>query len=319
MRAVFIRKFGSTEVLEVGEFPKPVPKSRQILIQVVAASVNPRDWMIRRGTYPLTFTLPRFPFVLGSDVAGVVAQVGKGVTQFKEGDEVYAMQPAFGGFGAYAEYMAVKGSAVGKKPKNMNFEEAAAVPCAGQTAWQALMNLGKLREGQKVTVIGASGSVGSFAVQIARFLGAGVTGVCSGRNADLVKSLGAEEVLDYRKVKFNEKVRGQDLVFDTLGKENLSSVFRVLKPRGIYISTVASRRHLWDSLRTTIWPLGQKSKIIAVRARGSDLNRIGELIEAGEIRAVIDRVYPLEQVAEAHQYSQTFHTQGKLILKVRSP
>lgn len=319
MRAVFIRNFGSTDVLEVGEFPKPVPQSRQVLIQVVAASVNPRDWMIRRGTYPLTFTLPRFPFVLGSDVAGVVAQVGKGVTQFKEGDEVYAMQPAFGGFGAYAEYMAIKASAVGKKPKNMSFEEAAAVPCAGQTAWQALLKLGHLQKDQRITIVGASGSVGSFAVQIARFLGAGVTGVCSGRNADLVKSLGAEEVLDYRKVKFSGMVREQDLVFDTLGKESLGSVGKVLKPRGIYISTVPSRRHLWDSLRTAIWPLGQKSKIIAVRARGSDLNQIGELIEAGEVRAVIDKIYSLDQVAEAHQYSQTFHTQGKLILKVRSP
>lgn len=318
MKAAFIQKFGSTDVLEIGERPKPEIKPDQVLIEVHAASVNPRDCLIRSGKYPIKISLPKFPMILGSDVAGVVAEVGTAIRKFKIGDEVYAMQTAFGGFGAYAEFMAIKESAVGLKPKNMSFEEASAVPCAGLTAWQALLHDCKLKPRQTVLIVGASGSVGSFGVQIAKDFGAAVVGVCSTRNVDLVRSLGADEVVDYTKEKFNDSIRGIDIILDTLGKENLAAVESVLKPQGIYITTLPHGKQMLDTVRTGILPFGQKSKMVMVKAKGSDLDKIKEKIEAGKIRAVIDKVYPLEQVAEAHQYSSTFHTQGKLILKIKA-
>ena len=317
MKAVFIEEYGGPEVLRLGEQPQPVARHGEVLIKVYAAGMNPRDFMVRQGTYPFKFAIPAFPFVLGSDVAGVVARVGKDVTDFHEGDAVYAMQTTFGGFGAYAEYMAVRAKAVGHKPKNMNFAEAAAVPCAGQTAWQSLLDLGGLKSGQKVLIVGASGSVGSYAVQIAKIFGAGVTGVCSTNNVERVLALGADRVVDYKQERFNDTVKDQDLVFDTLGMESLKSVRPVLKPRGIYVTTVPGGKHIRDALLTALWPWGRRVKVIAVKAKGEVLEKLREEIEAGRIRSEIDTVYPLEAVAEAQRYLRTFHTRGKLILRLR--
>jgi len=201
MKAVYINKFGSRDVLVYGERPKPIPKSDAVLIKVHAACVNPRDWLLREGIYFGRYVVGQFPVILGSDVSGVVESVGSKVQRFKVGDEVYAMQSHLGKMGGYAEYISVIESAVGIKPSNMTHEEAAAVPVAALTGWQALIKDAKIKKGDKVLIIGASGGVGTYGVQIAKAFGASVTGVCSTANVELVKSLGADRVIDYKKEK----------------------------------------------------------------------------------------------------------------------
>ncbi len=321
MKAVYVERFGPSDVLIHGDRPRPVPKPDEVLIEVRAASVNPRDWLIRSGRYPFQRLLPRLPLILGSDVSGVVAEVGARVERFAPGDEVYAMQPSTRGFGGYAEMIAVAESAVARKPKNMSWEEAAGVPLAGLTAWQALRGNARMRPGDQVLIIGASGGVGHYAVQIARALGAEVTGVCSTANVELVRRLGAHRVIDYKQERFQDLPGSYDVVFDVIGRESPKTCAPVLRPGGTYVTTIPGPgtllRMFCSRLISTVFRHSRRSEVILVAARGSDLEAMTELIEKGEIRTVVDSVYPPAEAAKAHDKSRTFRTRGKLVLMMR--
>ncbi len=321
MKCIYIERFGSSEVLTYGDRPRPVPKPDEVLIEVHAAGVNPRDWLIRSGRYQFRWLLPPFPLILGSDVAGVVVEVGEQVKRFEPGEKVYAMVPSSRGFGGYAEYVAVADPAVTWMPENMSFEQAAGVPLAGLTAWQALADNANMGPGEKVMVIGASGGVGHYAVQIARALSAQVTGVCSSANVALVRRLGAIRVIDYTQERFNDVTRGFDVVFDTVGRESLGSCAEVLKPGGTYVTTIPGIGTLLAMARTRLasrlWPQAQRSEVVLVQADGTALEGMTVLAESGALETLVDTVYPLEEAAKAHDRSRTFRTRGKLVLKVR--
>lgn len=319
MKAVFFDRYGSSDVLTYGDWPRPEVGDRRVLIEVHAASVNPRDWLIRSGRYFAKAALPRLPLVLGSDVAGRVVEVGPRVRRFAVGDDVFAMQPSSDGFGGYAEYIAVREQAVARKPAGMSFVEAAAVPLAGLTALQALRDDARLRPGARVVVVGASGGVGHYAVQIARSLGAEVTGVTSAANVEMVRDLGADRVIDYRKERFNDVLTGYDVVFDTIGRESLRTCSRVLASGGVYVTTVPNGANLLASIvtRPLSWLGAKRSAVVLVRSDGHDLELLRRWIEEGKLRSVIDRVHPLAEAARAHDHSRTFRTRGKNVLMVR--
>ena len=340
MKAVYI-KHGLRNSLVYGDCPKPKAKPYEVLIEVHATSVNPSDWKI----IPFLKLLPGIkgpfrPVILGQDVSGVVVEVGRFVKNFKKGDSVYSFNFTLGG--AYAEYIAIASSMVAHKPSNMTYEEAAAVPEAALTAWQALLKLAKMKSGDQVLVIGASGGVGSYGVQIAKALGASVTGVCSTTvteapsafaisasvtgvcsttNIELVKNLGADQVIDYKKEKFNDILTGYDIVLDCVGNESLQSCASVLKPDGIYITTLPNPKTSVEMLTTHLKPPvfenQQKSITVFTVPGGSKLEEIRSLIEAGKVRSLVDKVYPLEQATQAHDYSKQGRTKGKIVLKVK--
>ena len=319
MKAVYI-KHGLRNSLVYGDCPKPKAKPYEVLIEVHATSVNPSDWKI----IPFLKLLPGIkgpfrPVILGQDVSGVVVEVGRFVKNFKKGDSVYSFNFTLGG--AYAEYIAIASSMVAHKPSNMTYEEAAAVPEAALTAWQALLKLAKMKSGDQVLVIGASGGVGSYGVQIAKALGASVTGVCSTTNIELVKNLGADQVIDYKKEKFNDILTGYDIVLDCVGNESLESCASVLKSDGIYITTLPNPKTSVDMLTTHLKPPvfenQQKSITVFTVPGGSKLEEIRSLIEAGKVRSLVDKVYPLEQATQAHEYSKQGRTKGKIVLKVK--
>ncbi|MEH2376424.1 NAD(P)-dependent alcohol dehydrogenase [Nostoc sp.] len=310
MKAVVIRRYGAAEVLQYEDVEQPKIEPMQLLVKVRASSVNPIDWKIRQGMLSL-ITGSKFPKILGFDVAGEVVAVGSGVTRFKPGDAIYG-STSFPG-GGYAEFAAVPENLVALKPTNLSDEEAAAVPLAALTALQALRDQGNIQTGQTVLINGAAGGVGIFAVQIAKALGAVVTGVSSTKNLDLVKSLLADRVIDYTQQDFTEDTAQYDIIFDAVGKRSLSQTKRVLKPNGVYITTLPSPEVLLESVLTAFLP-GQKAKFILQKPNTQDLIYVKELIEAGKIRVVIDRTYPLQELAAAHSYSETGRAVGKIAI-----
>ena len=343
MRAAFLRRFGGPEVLEVGEMPRPVPKADEVLIAVHAASINPRDWLIREGRYPFQRLLPKPPFIPGSDVSGVVDAVGGKVRGLREGDEVFAMQPSSRGFGGYAEWIAVPAQAVVRKPANLSHVEAAAVPLAALTALQALRDCAGLngrsggQEGageanttpRRVLINGASGGVGSFAVQIAKIFGAEVLGVCSTRNLELVRQCGADQVFDYTQGHLfgppqarHPGIESFHVVFDVIGKESLKRCAALIDPRGgVYVTTIprppAFREWLFSSIAMRLGLRSTRASLVLVRSKGRDLAILANWITQGKLRPHVDRIFPLESVAEAQRLSRTFRTRGKLVLKIR--
>jgi 2-desacetyl-2-hydroxyethyl bacteriochlorophyllide A dehydrogenase len=312
MKAVVIRRYGAAEVLQYEDVEQPKIEPTQLLVKVRASSVNPIDWKIRQGMLSL-ITGNKFPKILGFDVAGDVVAVGSDVTRFKAGDAIYG-GTSFPG-GGYAEFAAVPENLVALKPTNLSYEEAAAVPLAALTALQALRNEGNIQTEQTVLINGAAGGVGIFAVQIAKALGAVVTGVSSAKNLDLVKSLGADRVIDYTQQDFTEDTAQYDIIFDAVGKRSLSQTKKVLKPNGIYITTLPSPEVFFESVLTAFLP-GQKAKFILEKPNTQDLVYLKELIEAGKIRVVIDRTYPLQELAAAHSYSETGRAVGKIAIAV---
>jgi NADPH:quinone reductase-like Zn-dependent oxidoreductase len=316
MRAVVIDRYGGREVLQVREVPKPRPVAGEILVRVRACSINPVDWKIRNGL--LKPLLPRsFPHILGSDIAGEVEEIGSEVAHFRAGDEVYAMVPATRG-GGYAEYVAVSASHAARKPAPLSFEEAAAIPLAALTALQALRDKGKLKAGQSVLINGAAGGVGSFAVQIAKALGAKVTGVCGPDTNQLVLGLGANKVINYRNQDFTRTPERYDIVFDAVANRSFAECARIMTPRGRYVTTLPSASLvLWSAILPIANLVGylKRARIILVRAGGRDLEFLKSLAENGQLRPVIDRVYSLEQIQEAHAYSESGHVHGKIVLR----
>lgn len=320
MQAVYQRRYGASSVLECGVLPRPVAGRGQVLVQVHASSINPRDGLIRSGRYQLQFLVPAFPLVLGSDVAGTVVAVGAGVQQFAVGDAVMGLKNPSNGLGCHAQYVAVDAGALALKPGPLSFTDAAGLPLCALTAWQALVELGRLRAGQRVLVIGASGGVGTFAVQIARAWGATVTGVCSAANADMVRALGAAHTVDYQQPGYRDALQGFDIVFDTIGRESLPTCHAMMRPGAVLVSTVPSPRNLRLALGSTVlqWvqPSRRRAAVVMVKARGADLARIAALVEQGHVRTVVDSVFPLSQAALAHERSRSQRARGKIILQV---
>ncbi|QSJ17730.1 NAD(P)-dependent alcohol dehydrogenase [Nostoc sp. UHCC 0702] len=314
MKAVVIRRYGPAEVLQYEEVQQPKIKPDQLLVKIHASSVNPIDWKIRKGMLSL-LTGYQFPKILGFDVAGEVVEVGSGVMRFKPGDVVYG-STIFPG-GSYAEFAAIPENLLALKPNNLSFAEAATVPLAALTALQALRDLGNIQSGQAVLINGASGGVGIFAVQIAKALGAEVTGVSSTKNLDLVKSLGSDRVIDYKQQDFTQDTAQYDIIFDPVGARSLSDTKKVLKPNGIYITTLPSPEVVVESVLTSFLP-GQKAKLVFEKPNSQDLNYLKDLIEAGKIRTVIDRTFPLQELAAAHIYSETGRAAGKIAIAIVS-
>lgn len=326
MKAVVYTQFGPPDVLQIKEIEKPVPKDNEVLVKVHAASVNPYDWHMIRGT-PLLMRVmmagvrkPKDPRV-GIDCAGTVEAVGKDVTQFKPGDNVFG-----GKSGSLAEYLCIPADAgVTLKPANVTFEQAAGVQVAGCTALQALRDSGKVQPGDKVLINGASGGVGTFAVQTANSMGAHVTGVCSSRNVDLVRSLGAEEVIDYTKEDFTKSSERYDMILDNVGTQPLSGFRQVLKPKGIYVMIGAGGpndggligpmgRLIQASLMSPF--ISQKMGMMMAKVSQNDLKVLADLMQAGRVTPVIDRTYPLNEIREAMRYLETGRARGKVIIAI---
>jgi 2-desacetyl-2-hydroxyethyl bacteriochlorophyllide A dehydrogenase len=314
MKAVIIRGYGTTDVLQYEDWMQPQIKPDQILVKVHASSVNPIDWKIRKGMLSV-LTGRSFPMILGFDVAGEVVSVGSQVTRFQVGDAIYG-STSFPG-GAYAEFAAISENLATPKPTNLSYEEAATVPLAALTALQALRDLGNIQAGQTVLINGAAGGVGIFAVQIAKVLGTQVTGVCSTKNLDFVKSLGADRVIDYTQQDFTAEITKYDIIFDTVAKRSLSSCRKVLTPNGVYITTLPTPEVLIQGFFTMFLP-GQKAKLVIEKPNSQDLIYLKDLIEAGKIRAVIDQTFPLQELAAAHAYSESERAVGKIAIAINN-
>ncbi|MEG4530359.1 NAD(P)-dependent alcohol dehydrogenase [Microcoleus sp. D2_18a_D3] len=313
MKAVAFDRYGSAEELQYRELEKPIAKSNELLVRVRASSVNPVDWKIRQGHLQL-LTGFNFPRIVGSDISGVVVEVGREVTKFQPGDEVYTFLNPMSG-GACAEYAVVAESDAAFKPKNITHAEAAAVPIAGLTALQSLRDLGQIQAGNKVLINGASGGVGTFAVQFAKAMNAEVTGVCSAKNREFVKSLGADFVLDYEQIDFTQQTDKYDIILDAVGTRTFAECEKVLQPEGVYISTLPSFENLAPML--TSWFIsGKKAKFILANAHPSDLEALRELIESDKVEPIVDRTYSLQEVAAAHAYSETGRAIGKIAIGI---
>ncbi|HSR51596.1 MAG TPA: NAD(P)-dependent alcohol dehydrogenase [Acidobacteriota bacterium] len=316
MKAVVIRRYGSPDVLRIEDVPRPRCGEAQILVENHASSVNPVDWKIRRG-YLAPFLLWRFPRVLGFDLCGRVVESGRQVSGFQPGDRVYARSDGWTGR-AYAQFTALAASAVAPKPESLSVEEAAAVPLAALTALQALRDLGGLQAGQKVLVVGASGGVGHFAVQIAKALKARVTGVCGTRNLELVRDLGADDVIDYTQRDPFQDARRYHIVFDAVDAHSYSKSRSCLESGGRYITTLPSAGNLWWALWTALRP-GKKCAIIKVKPVGEDLRLLNSFIQSAQLRPVIDSTFELEDIAQAHQRSESGHVTGKVVIRIPRP
>ena len=318
MKAIRIHAFGGPEVLQLEEVARPVPAADEILIKLYASGVNPVDWVIREGGPDAMRAYLTLPMTLGWDAAGVVEELGSEVTGFQKGDAVYG-EPNFPGDGSYAEYCAAKASQFALKPKSLSFNEAAGVPLAGLTAWTALFEHGKLQAGQRILIQGASGGVGGFAVQFAKAKGAYVIGTSSAGNLDYVKGLGADEVIDYRSQQFEELVSDLDLVLEASPlRDNAERVkaVSVVKKGGTFV-TVNLDHPFDDAVHAALARQQVRGELSNNQPRQEWLQEIAQLIDAGQVKVVISRVYPLAQVADAHRESQTWHVQGKLVLEIR--
>jgi NADPH:quinone reductase-like Zn-dependent oxidoreductase len=328
MKAVVCEKYGPPEVLKLGELEKPVPQDNEILVKIYATTVTMADIRIRGFRVPPSFWLPsrlmlgvfkpRQP-ILGAEMAGVVEAVGKDVTFFQPGDQVYALGIGTGNalnFGCYAEYKCLpEDGAVAHKPKNLSFQESAAVPVGARTALHYLRKA-SIKPGQKVLVYGASGSVGSYAMQLAKHLGAEVTGVCSAANARLVRSLGATHIVDYTQAGFTKEFGSYDVIFIAIDKFSFSACVKHLKPDGVYLNVTAPVK----SLPMRLASFSGNQKICAgemIPRQKEDLVYLKELLEAGKIKPVIDRTYPLEQIVEAHRYVETGHKKGNVVIAIQ--
>jgi NADPH:quinone reductase-like Zn-dependent oxidoreductase len=314
MKAMIYDEYGSPGNLELGEIEIPAAMDDEVLVEVHAASVNWLDWHFLTGTpflarFMAGLLKPKYK-VLGIDMAGRVEAVGANVTQFQPGDEVFGSSS----HGCFAEYVCVSEAGVAAKPANLTFEEAAAVPGAATPALQALRDQGGVQPGDKLLINGASGGVGTFAVQIARSFGAVVTGVCSTRNLDMVRSIGADQVIDYTEEDFTQSEQRYDLIFDTVAKRSFSDCIRVLNPEGIYITSEFSPllvlEGLWKSMTGNVKmvPLPPKPP------SKSDLVFIKYLLEGGEVTPIIDRRYPLSEVPNALRHLEKGHAQGKIVI-----
>lgn len=312
MNAVRIHQYGGREVLTFEEAPAPEVAKDEVLVRVVATSVNPFDWAARNG-YVAGYYTYTFPHILGLDVSGVVEAIGSDVKEFSVGDAVYARSnPAKNG--AYATYIALPASAVAKKPKSLDFIQAAAVPHAAFSAWQSLVNVANISAGQRILIHAAAGGVGTFAVQLAKLRGAYVIGTSSTQNVDFLRSLGADEVIDYTTTRFEDVVHEVDVVLDLvgdMGDGTQQRSWKVLKPGGILLSMVQ-----FPSPETAAEHGVRSSFVTADECDGKILSEFGALIDAGKLTPVVSRTFSLKDTQEAHALSETRHVRGKIVLQV---
>lgn len=334
MKAFTVTKYSKTEKLHLAEVTEPVVKQDEVLVQIHAAGVNLLDSMIKKGEFKL-FLPYKTPLINGHDMAGTVIKVGSSVKKFKVGDEVYSRVGDYR-IGTFAEYIAVNELDLAIKPKNLSMEEAASIPLVGLTSWQALIEIGKLKKGQKVFIQAGSGGVGTFAIQLAKHLGAFVATTAGTTNIDLVKNLGADLVIDYKKEDFETKLKDYDLVLHSnKDPKILEKSLRVLKSGGQLISLVGPptpefateiglpwylklvTKLLSSSTKKKASKLNTTFKFLFMRAEGSQLQQITELIESGEIKPVIDKVFPFEQTNDAMAYVESGRTKGKVVIKVK--
>lgn len=323
MKAIVRHEYGPADVLELADVPKPTPGENELLIRVRHAALNPLDWHLMRGVpwFLRLFAGVRKPkkIRLGMDVAGTVVTIGQGVKDFRPGDEVLGAVE-----GALAEYVCGPTSAVVLKPANMTSEQAAALPIAGLTALQALRDKGHVKAGDKVLINGVAGGVGTFAVQIAKWLGATITGVCSSRNVELLRSIGADRVIDYTQEDFTVGSERYDVIFDLVGNRALADFRRILKPKGVFIGCggggpETSGGHLLIAMaKQMAMSLFVSQKLVGILARRNkqDLELLSELMASGRMKAVIDRRCPLSAVPEAIRYLEQGHARGKVVIAV---
>ena len=331
MKAFIVDRYGSGA--RISEMPEPELRDDDVLVQIHAAGVNLLDSKIRDGEFKLILPY-RLPLVLGNDLAGVVVRVGSRVRRFKPGDEVYA-RPHQDRIGAFAEFISIKEDAAAHKPKKISMEEAASIPLVGLTAWQALIERANLERGQKVLIHAGSGGVGTFAIQLAKHFGAIVAATTGTANVELVKRLGADIVIDYKKDDFDKRLHDYDVVLNSLGTETLYKSLGVLKPGGRLISISGPPDPDFAEEQRLSWPLRQVMRLLSyrirrkakhrrvnysflfMRANGSQLREITALIESGIIRPVVDRVFPFESTKEALAYVESGRAKGKVVVKVR--
>jgi len=321
MKAAIINQYGRTGVLQVTEVDRPAPGPNDVIVKVKAASLNPRDWLTMRGIYQARKSLEPFPITLGSDFSGEIVQLGAAVSNFKVGDQVFAMQPLSGKFGAFAEYVKVASKAIAIKPKTISHDDAAAMPCAGMTSYQTLHKIASVKPEEIVLVNGASGGVGVYAVQIAKALGARVIAVCGPDNAQLCKDLGADDVINYKVVNFERAIAAYDVVYDVIGRSSPKNTKASLKPGGRYITTIPSVKTAAAAagswLAAKILPGSHKtSHLVIVKPEPSDLTTMANMITAGTLRTIIDSRYDLADIEQAFERSQTWRARGKIIIDI---
>lgn len=322
MKAMVYNKYGSPDVIKLQEVAKPTPRENEVLVKVYASCNNAGDWHLLRGVpFPVRFMIGLFKpkyNILGTDIAGKIESLGKNVTQFQVGDEVFG-DLSKSGFGGFAEYTCIKVDSLTIKPSNLNFEEAASVPTAALTALQGLRDKGKIQSEQKVLINGASGGVGTFAIQIAKSFGAEVTAVCSTRNIDLARSLGSDFVIDYTKENFTQTNKKYDLILAANGYHPIKDYKKSLTLNGRYVMTGGTNAQMSDAMvYGPILSIFSKQTFTNAMAdvNQKDLLFLKELIELGKITPVIDKQFPLSEVAEAIRYLEAGHARGKIVIKV---
>lgn len=303
MQAMRIHSFGGPDVLELDEVPRPEPERDEVLVRIKAASVNPVDYKIRSGQFP---TSEQLPMVLGRDISGTIARCGTQVRDWETGDDVFAMLPT--SRHAYAEYVTIKASEAVPKPQSVDHEHAASVPLAALTAWQGLFDQGALQRGQHVLIHGAAGGVGHFAVQFAKVAGAKVTATASKEDEQFVRELGADQVIDYKSERFEDRVRDVDLVFDLIGGETQDRSWAVLKSGGTLVSTLGQPSKKKAQARNA------NAKTYLAQPNAQQLAEIAQLIDDGKVRPYVQAVYPMEDAAEALAHLEREHAQGKTVL-----
>ncbi|MHA8097816.1 NADP-dependent oxidoreductase [Aquirufa aurantiipilula] len=333
MKAYTINKYGKEEKFLQSEIPQPTAKDHEVLIQIHATSINPLDFKLKNGEFKL-FMPYRFPLILGHDLAGTIVEIGSKVSRFNIGDEVYS-RPADYHIGTFAEYIAVNENDIALKPKGISFEEAASFPLVALTAWQAMVEKAQLKKGQKIFIQAGSGGVGTIAIQLAKHLGASVATSTSAANMDLVKSLGADVIIDYKTQDFETILKDYDVVLNSQDEKTLEKSMRILKPGGKVISisgppdpAYAQEFHLawWmkvilffisSKIRKQAKKLNVEYSFLFMKANGKQLAEISNLIESGAIRPVIDKIYPIDQLNEAMDYVSNGRTKGKVVVKVK--
>jgi NADPH:quinone reductase-like Zn-dependent oxidoreductase len=324
MKAIICPRYGSPNVLQLREVEKPSPQGDEVLIQIHAASLNSRDFRMLRANPIFMRLMPGGLFspknkILGADMAGRVEAIGCNVKQFKPGDDVFGYLPSSTGRGTFAEYVCARENLITLKPANLTFEQAAAVPLASMTALQGLRDKGNIQPGQKVLIYGASGGLGTYAVQIAKALGAEVTAVCSTRNLEMVRSLGADHVIDYRVEDFTQNGQQYDLILAVNGYHPISDYLGALKPEGTYVVAGGSMAQLFQAASRGRQPArtgSQKTHVLSLVQNQNDLVFLKELLENGKMIPVIDACYPLNRIADAFRHYEKEHVRGKIVISV---
>lgn len=322
MKAVVCTKYGSPDVFQLQDVAKPAPQDDEVLIKIHAASINARDWRMMRASPFFVRLMPGGLLqpknkILGADLAGRVEAVGRNVKQFKSGDEVFGYLPSATGRGTFAEYVCARENLITLKPANLTFEQAAAVPVAAMTALQGLRDNGNIQPGQKVLIYGASGGVGTFAVQIGKAFGTEVTAICSTRNLDMARSLGADHAIDYKREDFTRNGQRYDLILAVNGYRPISDYLRVLSPEGVYVVAGGSMLQLFQAAsvgRKTPKDQRKKVSIASLMQNQKDLIFLKELLETGKIVPIIDGCYPLSKTSEAFWYFEKIHPRRKVII-----